>query len=121
MRSINKITIILLFAVFAFVGFQFLANGVGSTKIDTVRDCKVIKLQQQQIISSSDGSVSTEIRYLIITDKETFICESSLLNGKFNNSDIFWRLKEGETYSFKVCGMGKTALTDYRNVLEVLN
>lgn len=120
MQSIKTITIILFFAVFAFVGVTFLANGFGATKTDIVRDCKVIKLQQQQIISSSDGSVSTEIRYLIITDKETFICQSSMLNGKFNNSDIFWRLKEGDTYTFKVCGMGKSALTDYRNVLEVL-
>jgi len=117
---IKKFTFILFFAIFAFIVISLLTNCFGSTKTDIVRDCKVIKLQQQQIISSSDGSVSTEIRYLIITDKETFICESSLLNGKFNNSDIFWRLKEGDTYTFKVCGMGKSMLTDYRNILEVL-
>ena len=85
-----------------------------------VRDCKVVKLQQQNIISGDNQSMKTDIRYLVITDKETFVCESSLLNGKFNNSDIFFRLKEDSTYTFQVCGIGKTAFTDYRNILDIV-
>ena len=54
----------------------------------------MIELQQQQLISGTDGNVKTEIRYLVITDKETFVCESSLLNGKFNNSDVYWHLEK---------------------------
>jgi hypothetical protein len=64
--------------------------------------------------------MKTEIRYLVITDKETFVCESSLLNGKFNNTDIFYRLKKDSTYNFKVSGTGKSAFTEYRNILEIL-
>ncbi len=90
----------------------------GDIKTETVHNCKVIHLQQQQLMSGLKDNISTEIRYLVITDKETFICESSMLNGKFNNSDIFWRLKEGETYNFKVCGIGKSIMSDYRNILE---
>jgi len=88
-----------------------------STRIAYV-DCSVIKLQQQNIINGSDKNVSTDIRYLVITDKETFICESSILNGKFNNSDIFFRLKENQKYRFKVSGIGKSFFTDYRNIIE---
>jgi hypothetical protein len=91
-----------------------------TTMTEVVNNCKVERLVQQQIISNGDnGSISTGYRYLVITNKETFICESSLLNGKFNNSDIFFRLKEGETYNFKVAGYGKTFFTDYRNLLDI--
>ena len=90
------------------------------SNVSTVENCKVMDLQQQQLIKGSDGNMSTEIRYLVITDKETFICESSLLNGKFNNSDIYWHLKKDSTYTFKVAGVGKSMITEYRNILEVV-
>lgn len=90
------------------------------SNVSTVENCKVMDLQQQQLIKGSDSNMSTEIRYLVITDKETFVCESSLLNGKFNNSDIYWRLKKDSTYTFKVAGVGKSMITEYRNILEVV-
>jgi hypothetical protein len=90
------------------------------SNVSTVENCKVMDLQQQQLIKGSDGNMSTEIRYLVITDKETFVCESSLLNGKFNNSDIYWHLKKDSTYTFKVAGVGKSMITEYRNILEVV-
>lgn len=85
-----------------------------------VQNCKVIDLQQQQIIRGSGKNISTEIRYLVITDKETFVCENSFFNGKFNNSDIYWRLKKDSVYTFKVAGLGKSMITDYRNILQVV-
>lgn len=106
--------------IIAIVGI-LIVNVGNDSKTETVQKCKVEKLVQQQIISGDKDNLSTDIRYLVVTDKETFICESSMLNGKFNNSDIFWHLKEGETYNFKVCGMGKSMVTDYRNILEVVN
>lgn len=90
------------------------------SNVSTVENCKVIDLQQQQLIKGSNGNMSTEIRYLVITDKETFVCESSLLNGKFNNSDIYWHLKKDSIYTFKVAGVGKSMITEYRNILEVV-
>ncbi len=90
------------------------------SNVSTVENCKVMDLQQQQLIKGSDGNMSTEIRYLVITDKETFVCESSLLNGKFNNSDIYWHLKKDSVYTFKVAGVGKSIITEYRNILEVV-
>lgn len=90
-------------------------------KVESVNDCKVIDLQQQQLIKTVGEGMTTEIRYLVITDKETFICESSLLNGKFDNSNLFFHLKKDSTYNFKVEGYGKSFFYDYRNILEVLN
>lgn len=91
-----------------------------SFEVNNVDNCKVIDLQQQQLISGSQTSMTTQIRYLVITDKETFICESSLLNGKFDNSDIFFRLKKDSVYDFKVEGYGKSFIYDYRNILEIV-
>lgn len=62
---------------------------VNQTTLAEVRDCKVITLQNQQLIKGSGSSMKTEIRYLVITDKETFVCESSVFNSKFDNSNIF--------------------------------
>lgn len=91
------------------------------TKVEIVENCKVLNLQQQQIIKSDDnGGMNTEYRYLVVTDKETFVCESSLINMKFKNSDVFWRLQKDSTYTFKVAGFGKTMVTEYRNILEIV-
>ena len=90
-------------------------------KVESINDCKIIDLQQQQLIKGSREEMSTKIRYLVITDKETFICESSLLNGKFDNSNLFFHLKKDSTYNFKVEGYGKSLFYDYRNILEILN
>jgi len=90
------------------------------SNVEIVCKCKVMDLQQQQLINGSGNNISTEIRYLVITDKETFICESSLLNGKFNNSDIFWHLKKDSVYHFRVAGIGKSFFTQYRNILEIV-
>lgn len=76
---------------------------------------KVIETVSQMKIEEKQ----TNYRYLVITDKGTFICDSSWLNGKFNNSDEFYRIKKDSTYTFTVCGWGKTFLTDYKNILEV--
>jgi len=110
---------IITFIVIIFVGglITYVCN---QSKVSIIENCKVNDLQQQQLIEGSGKNIKTTIRYLVITDKETFVCENSLLNGKFNNSDIFWRLKKDSTYTFKVAGIGKTFFTEYRNILEVI-
>ncbi len=108
------IGIVLILCVAIFLKFK------NDSKISVVHDCKVNKLVVQNKLEGSQKSIQTEIRYLVITDKETFICESSVFNDKYNNSDIFFSLQEGKTYSFKVSGSGKSAMFDYRNILEVV-
>jgi len=79
----------------------------------TVKD-----LVSQQNISGSKDNMTTNFRYIVITDKETFIVENSILNGKFDNSNLFFRLEKDKKYKFKVSGFGKGFLTDYRNILS---
>lgn len=115
MRSNFKPIFVLIFIlVIGVICFQLFTQ----TKVETVNNCKVINLQQQSLVNGDKDGFSTTIRYLVITDKETFVCETSPLNMKFNNSDIFWRLQKDSTYNFKVAGIGKSILTEYRNILS---
>ena len=77
-----------------------------------------MRLESHQNIEGSENNVSTSYRYLVITDKETFVCTSSWLNGKYNNSDIFYRLEKDSVYDFYVSGFGKSKIEDYRNILD---
>jgi hypothetical protein len=113
MKKIQPLHIIITIIVIILLLITSL-NICDSLQVDTVK-VKVNKLVTQQII----GKESTKYRYLIITDNETFICENNILHGKFNNSDLFYKIKENQTYIFFVCGYGKTWYSDYRNVLDI--
>ncbi len=116
MRNFTNLFIVL---VLLFILSLVTINIYNDRLVDDVKKYKVIELQQHQIISGTDGNIQTEMKYYVITDKETFICESSLINGKFNNIDIFNRLRKDSIYDFKVVGFGKGFFTDYRNIIEV--
>jgi hypothetical protein len=93
---------------------------INKTHTQEITEVKIIKLEQQSLMKGNKESIETEIRYLVITDKGTFVCESNILRGKFNNSDIFYRLVEGKTYPrILVTGFGKNFLFNYKNIEEV--
>lgn len=125
MRNFNgrktgmPIQIKIIIAVILIVIIAFATSVANDLQVSTVSNVKVIELQQQQLIKGDKESMRTEIRYLIITDKGTFVSETSWVNGKFNNSDIFWHLQKDSTYNLKVAGFGKGFFFDYKNVLKV--
>ncbi len=112
MKKLFFIIAIVVITIFAFKLYN-------QSHTESLHNLIVLDLQQQNIIGGNSNNIHTEIRYLVITDKETFVCESSLFNGKFNNSDVFFRLKKDSTYNFKVAGVGKSFFFDYRNIIEV--
>ena len=65
-------------------------------------------------VTSGDSS-----KYLIFTEGETFENTDFLFVGKFNSSDIYGKIKEGETYTFAVGGLRIPILSSYRNIHEV--
>ncbi len=91
----------------------FTLNICNDLNVNTVQ-ATVKKLERQQLI----GKNGTEYRYLIICDKELFVCHSSLINNKFDNSNLFFNLEEGVKYEFTVSGYGKGIIFDYRNILK---
>jgi hypothetical protein len=113
---ISRTTLLfIIVSVLLVIGYVF-ANKV---QTEIVED-KVIKLVEHLEINRNKGNKATNYRYMVVCEKETYIVESNIFQGKFNNSDIFYRIQEGKTYRFKVSGIGKSFATDYRNIIEVL-
>lgn len=90
---------------------------VSKTTTEQIPNCEVITTIALSKINGSATNLNTEIIYLVVTNKETFICEESALNGSLNNVDMFYRIKKDSTYTFKVAGFGKTVFSDYRNII----
>lgn len=57
--------------------------------------------------------------YLIFTDKGVFEDSDSLINGKWNSSDLYNELKVGKTYTLHVRGIRNHVLSWYPNILTV--
>lgn len=59
-------------------------------------------------------------KYLIYTDGEVFENVDCLVKGKFDSSDLYGKLQEGQTYKAEVYGWRvKPFLNWYRNILSV--
>lgn len=120
MTIFGKLALWFLPLMLALLIFSFVKDIASSKHIEFVKEAKVINLVEQKTTSGSEGNISTEIRYLIVTDKETFVSENSILNGKYNSSEVFYSLKKDSIYSFKVSGYKRSLFFDYRNILDVV-
>jgi hypothetical protein len=57
--------------------------------------------------------------YLVFTDKEVFKNEDSILKWKWNSSDVYGELKQGQKYTCEVCGWRIRFLSMYRNITNL--
>lgn len=57
--------------------------------------------------------------YLIYTDKGTFKDSDSLMNGKFNSSDVYGSITVGKTYNATVYGWRNGFLSMYKNIVDI--
>lgn len=80
----------------------------------TYHDTVTVTVTGKERVHSKDSS-----KYLIFTEEETFENTDYLLIGKFNSSDIYGKIKEGETYTFDVAGLRIPILSAYRNIHKV--
>lgn len=56
-------------------------------------------------------------QYMIFTEGEVFKNTDALLNGKFDSSDLYGKIKAGSTCTFKVNGWRIPFFSAYRNIL----
>ena len=91
---------------------------IGDTKRETI-SCTIRSKQVQTRMTGAGGDITTEYRYLVKTDKELFVIENSLINGVYNNSELFMSLDTGKQYTITVCGWGKSIITEYRNIINI--
>lgn len=72
---------------------------------------------KERIVRGSGDSVSSY--YLVYTDRETFALKDDLFYGQFNSSDIYGRIKSGDTYRVTALGVRVPFLSWYRNLVSV--
>ncbi len=82
---------------------------------------KVSKTERITSFRGSNENRHSKSYYLIFTNKGTFRIQDQLLFGKFNSSDIYGSIKEGETYIFNLTGYRLPYLSMYPNVVNVYN
>lgn len=85
-----------------------------STKEDVT-----ITVTDKELVCESSYNGSSDCRYLIFTDKETFENTDSMIHFKFNSSDVYGQLEEDETYEVTVNWFRLSFLSIYRNILNV--
>jgi hypothetical protein len=73
-----------------------------------------VTVESKERIVTQDSS-----KYLVFTNGEVFENTDSLLYWKFNSSDLYGELKEGETYTVRVYGWRIPFLSNYRNIIEI--
>lgn len=80
--------------------------------------CTVTVTGKERINKDDDS------KYLIFGEDENgnvhvFENTDTLLRFKFNSSDIYGKIKEGETYTFVVTGLRIPVLDEYENIIKV--
>lgn len=76
-------------------------------------------------IKNYQSDSTSKSLYLIYTkdDKNniaTYKIEDSLIQGKFNSSDIYGSIEVGETYTFEIVGERNEFLSMYPNIVKVV-
>lgn len=78
----------------------------------------VAKVEGKERITESVGD-RIESFYLVYTDKGTFKLEDDIFRGNFYSSDVYGKLKQDSTYTFKTAGYRIGFISSYPNIIEV--
>jgi hypothetical protein len=92
-------------------------GGVGVFSLyEAVNPTKDVTVTVTDKVVKNDSKSST---YLIFTDKGVYQDSDSMVNGKWNSSDLYNELKVGKTYTLHVRGIRNHVLSWYPNILTV--
>ena len=105
--------VLILLVVLIIIG-SIVFNIFSYVKVDTVR----AKVEGKERITEKEGDNINSF-YLIYTDKGTLKLEDDLLRGNFYSSDVYGKIKQDSTYTFKTSGYRNGFLSSYPNVIEV--
>lgn len=75
---------------------------------------ETIVVAEKERIMSYENS-----KYLIFTEEEVFENTDTIWHGKWNSSDVYRDLKEGEAYQIEVYGFRVPFLSMYRNIIRI--
>jgi hypothetical protein len=109
-NSIGLIQILVVAIIIGAIGFGITGYG----NVNTIN----VKVEGKERITESVGK-DIESFYLVYTDKGTFKLEDDLFRGNFYSSDVYGKLKQDSTYTFKTSGYRIGFLSSYPNIIEV--
>ena len=89
-----------------------LAFGVTIYKNTATHDTVVATVTEKERVNDKDSS-----KYLIFTDKEVFENTDAFWQFKFNSSDVYSKIKVGDTCTFHVIGWRLQFFSAYRNII----
>lgn len=94
--------------------------GIIAFDISSYNNVKTItaKVEGKERITESSGD-KIESFYLVYTDKGTFKLEDDLFRGNFYSSDVYGKLRQDSTYTFKTSGYRIGFVSSYPNIIEV--
>lgn len=101
------------------IGLICFSLGISVFKAYGTQDSVVATVQKQERVCSSNSEGHLECKYLVFTDKEVFENTDEFLRFKFNSSDIYAKLKDGQTYEFTLIGWRLNFFSMYRNIIDV--
>jgi hypothetical protein len=109
----NSFNFITLLVVSIIIGVTVIGI-TGYANVNTV----TVKVEGKERITTQNGK-HLESYYLVYTDKGTLKLEDDLFRGNFYSSDIYGKLKQDSTYTFKTSGYRIGFMSEYPNIIEV--
>tara|TARA_B110000503_G_scaffold9447_1_gene12806 strand:- start:159 stop:491 length:333 start_codon:yes stop_codon:yes gene_type:complete len=106
----KSIIILVVVLIIGLIGFQISAY----TNVETF----TVKVEGKERITEKSGD-NIESFYLVYTDKGTFKLEDDILRGNFYSSDVYGKLRQDSTYTFKTAGYRIGYMSSYPNIIEV--
>ena len=109
-NSIQAFQILVVVLIIVAIGFGI----TGYANVNTI----TAKVEGKERITESSGD-KIESFYLVYTDKGTFKLEDDLFRGNFYSSDVYGKLRQDSTYTFKTSGYRIGFVSSYPNIIEV--
>lgn len=103
----------LLFVIPALALIGAIVLWVGAYKASQ-RDVTFRVEDKERVCKSGDGGCE----YLVFTDQGTFAIKDSFLIWRFDSSDVYGRIKDGQSYEAEVIGWRIPFLSMYPNIVE---
>ena len=108
--SFNLITILVVAIIIGSIAFSISSYN----NVETV----TAKVEGKERITEQSGDRINSF-YLVYTDKGTFKLEDDMFRGNFYSSDVYGKLRQDSTYTFKTSGYRIGYMSSYPNIIEV--
>ena len=84
----------------------------------TIEQETIVVTEKHRNCSTNNGRM--DCKWLVMTEAEVFENSDSLFHLKWNSSDVQAKLREGEEYTVRVYGWRVPFLSQYRNIIKVV-